>query len=181
MFEFLIVVIILIILLFALWKWGLLPSLPAPYSTGSINNFTSVASDKMLDLRTYNQYYAGRRNQLNMARLEREKDNILVALFMLVNDASNKGKKFVAYKDLPQSTTMYNAFVLLNENPEYYFEELAQLSMQKNNKPYEGFAGNDDENNLGLHIENVPEKTGQYLPRAPSSAWKYIERSRGPH
>ena len=174
------IVILIFLAIVLLWLWCAdIIQLPlAPYR-GS-KNFGS-AKQTMLDLRTFDQYYSGRRSQLNLARLEREKDNILVALFMLVNDASNKGKKFIAYKDLPQSTTMYNAFVMLNENPEHYFSELSQLSAKKQNKPYEGFISFEDENNVGLHVENFPEKTDQYLPRTPSSMWKHIERSRGPH
>lgn len=132
-----------------------------------------------LDVKTFDKFYAGRRNQINLGRLERSKGNEYVVVFNVFLDASKKGKRFILYRDLPSSPKMYDAFQTLVSQPDEFFSTLSSISAPevKDIK----LADQSNKNNISLQIENSPVKTSQYAPRAHSSVWKNIERSRGNH
>lgn len=166
-------IILLIILLGYLWWHNSLPD------KSSVEPFTNNTRPLELDIHTFDKFYAGRRNQINNARLERARDNEFVTVFLLVSDASNKGKRYISYKDLPNSPKMYRAFSLLLENPDTFFSELVILSLSDRKPVYAvDPTSKENNNNLGLQIELEPQRTTQYNPRTPTSMWKYVERSR---
>ena len=145
-----------------------------------LESMTNSNGPLELDINTFDQYYAGRRNQLNNARLDRMKSNEYVSVLNLFLDASNKGKRTLAYKDVPNSPKMYEAFELLRSDPDLFFNALSKMSDDSKHKKKEP-VNQSNVSNLGLQIENEPTKTTQYIPTKPASMWKYIERSRGPH
>jgi hypothetical protein len=132
-----------------------------------------------LDVKTFDKFYAGRRKQINLGRLERSKSNEYVLVFNVFLDASKKGKRFILYRDLPSSPKMYDAFQTLVLRPDDFFDTLSNISAPV--VKVDKLADQSNKNNLSLHIENSPIKTTQYAPREHSSAWKNIERSRGNH
>lgn len=169
--------ILFIILIGYLWWTDNLPyynSKPDPKA-----KFTSDMGDTTtVDIDSFDKFYAGRRNQINRARLEKARSNEYVVVFLVLSDASRKGKRSITYKDLPNNPRTHKAFSLLKNDPDEFFNKLTDLSSATPvyKEPVD-LSKNDS--NLGLQVVVRPEKTDQYNPRPPASSWKNVERSRG--
>jgi hypothetical protein len=174
-----IILLLFIILVGYLWWTNKLPASPSSV----IASLTNAKKPLEMDIKTFDKFYASHRNRINLGRLEREKSKECVILFNVMMDASNKGKRSIVYRDLPASAKMYAAFSTLVDDPDKFFGELSYLSNPptRDVKVADYSNNNPETNNVGLHIENEPTKTNQYAPRVPNSAWRHIERTRGPH
>lgn len=160
--------LLIIIVIGYLWWNDLLP--------GKDDITENFSNNDIVDVNTFDKYYAGRRNQIHMGRLDKEKNNEFVTVFLLVVDASNKNRQSVSIKDVPHDSKFRNAFMMLANNPNRFFDNLIDIT--KDYKPI--YADPDKETyNLGLNIELSPTKTIQYNPKPPVNMSKYIERSRG--
>jgi hypothetical protein len=133
-----------------------------------------------VEIKTFNKHNDERKHEINFARLSKHKGNEHVLIYHMVADAAQKQKKYFSYKDLYDSPKMLFAFKKLVNSPNVFFDELVMLSSNEGVPEQSNFHGHsDNENNVGLHIEQVPTKTEQYVPMPPNPTWKYIERSRG--
>ncbi len=165
-------ILVLIILVIAYLWWN--NSLPKREEVVTL--FSKKPSYYEVDVKNFDNFYAGRRHQLNEARLEKEKANEFVKLYLIVLDASKKGKKTLAYKDVPDSRRMHMAFSILASDPEEFFNKLAALS-SVDTKPVYAAPDNTNESNIGLQVENAPEKTEQFRARVTSLPWRNIQES----
>lgn len=165
--------VLLVIIIGYLWWIDALPSSPKAALTNSYNHSSELSVD------TFDKYYAGRRNQINLGRLERSRDNEYVIVFNVCMEASKKGKSLIVYKDLPSGPRIYDAFDTLKSNPDKFFNVLSDISIPPVVPTVP--VNQSNASNLGLQIENEPTKVSQFAPRKPSSVWKHIERSRGSH
>lgn len=147
----------------------------------NIAGFTKGETMLMADVSEFSRQYGKHSKEFIEARLNKKDEHTKV--LEILKEAMNKGKRMVSYKDVPHSPKMYEAFSHLVHDPDVFFAELSDQS-KKVSEEQKSFVGNQSNvSNLGLQIVNDirPQDRAKHMPTPPSTSWKYIERSRGPH
>lgn len=176
-----IIALIILVVIYLYYKYNRVCSDDLSEAWHDLTDFTSNSSMLLEDVQHFSQHYDKHSKTFIEARLD--KRNEYTQVFLILKDAMNKGKQTVSYRDVPNSPKMYSAFSELVFNPDQFFAQLASQSAIAK-KETDSFVGNQSNvSNLGLQIVNDVREhdRAKYTPTPPSSSWKYIERSRGPH
>jgi hypothetical protein len=176
-----IVIVILLLLVYFYATYGRVCSDDLPDAWRSFTEFTKGTTLLEADISEFSKSYDKHSKDFVEARLD--KDNEYTRVFYILKDAMNKGKRILTYKDVPHSPKMYEAFSNAVQHPDKFFAELASQSSLVQ-KAAGSFIGNQSNvSNLGLQVVNDirPQNRVKFTPPPPSTMWKYIERSRGPH
>jgi hypothetical protein len=176
-----IVIVILLLLVYFYATYGRVCSDDLPDAWSNVAGFTKGTNLLEADVLEFSKSYGRHSKDFIEARLD--KNNEYTRVFYILKDAVNKGKRILTYKDIPHSPKMYEAFSNAVHHPDQFFAALASQSVQMQ-KAANSFLGNQSNvSNLGLQVVNDirPQDRVKFTPPPPSTMWKYIERSRGPH
>ncbi len=175
-----IVVLVILLVAYLYYKYGRVCSDDIPNAWSEIAGFTKGATLLEADVNDFSKNYAKYSKSFIEARLDAHDEYTRV--LKILKDAIQKGKRILPYKDVPHSPKMYQAFSDAVNNPDKFFGALASQTVVVQ-KPAEFDNNNKNVGNIGLHIVNKirPQNKMKFNPPPPVSAWKNIERTRGPH
>lgn len=176
-----IVAIILLLLVYLYVTYGRVSSDDLSDAWNNVAGFTKGNTLLEADVSNFSKSYGKHSKAFIEARLD--KNNEYTRVFYILKDNVNKGKRILPYKDVPNSPKMYEAFSKAVHHPDQFFAELASQSSRLQKISDNPVGNQSNVSNLGLQIVNDirPQNRVKFTPPPPSTMWKYIERSRGPH